>query len=282
VRLGTNHPNEFIQILNQKNQEIQEAFLEKIKKLTVMIQTKVMLGDGTVTDQKTFDPRLVENFFQEINKKLKGWLVRDVTITNNEDIRRIFTKFEIKEGNYLLSGHLSVQFHVLLYYKPDHRVIDCQKELSSIIDLTKNKEKMIADESDQFVLNKLQEMGYKNLDHQNLFEILYQDDELREKIYGEIQDKSGVDFQKLSKKKQDLFNELDSLLMETYQTSQVLIDDARLVTGEEGCLCTFDLEFIKNKSKEGLFDPKKMSQEIQKKIIKRIEEVYEIIKITYQ
>lgn len=282
MRLGTNHPNEFIQILNQKNQEIQEAFLEKIKKLTVMIQTKVMLGDGTVTDQKTFDPRLVENFFQEINKKLKGWLVRDVTITNNEDIRRIFTKFEIKEGNYLLSGHLSVQFHVLLYYKPDHRVIDCQKELSSIIDLTKNKEKMIADESDQFVLNKLQEMGYKNLDHQNLFEILYQDDELREKIYGEIQDKSGVDFQKLSKKKQDLFNELDSLLMETYQTSQVLIDDARLVTGEEGCLCTFDLEFIKNKSKEGLFDPKKMSQEIQKKIIKRIEEVYEIIKITYQ
>ena len=44
---------------------------------------------------------------------------------------------------------------------------------------------------------------------------------------------------------------LDNLLVETYQTTPVLIDDTRLVTGEEGCLCTFDLEFVKNKAKEG-------------------------------
>ena len=48
-------------------------------------------------------------------------------------------KFEIME-KLLISGHVSIQFHVLLYYKPIQRVIDCQKELSEIVDMTKNKE----------------------------------------------------------------------------------------------------------------------------------------------
>ena len=59
---------------------------------------------------------------------------------------------------------------MLLYYKPDQRVIDCQKELGELVDLTKDKEKQISDNSDQFVLNKLKDMGYRDFDHQKLFE----------------------------------------------------------------------------------------------------------------
>jgi len=279
VRLGTRSADEFIQSLNKKNDEIQQIFLKKIISLTEMKEISVMLGDATVTKQKTFDPSKIKNFFSEINKKLSDWNVHDVTITNNEDIRRIFTKFEVKEGNYLISGHLSVQFHVLLYYRPDQRVIDCQKELGEIIDLTKDKEKKLADESDQFILDKLKEMGYKDFDSQKLFEILYENDELREKVYDEINQSAGIDFKKLSKKKSELFRELDGLLLETYQTSQVLIDDARLVTGEEGCLCTFDIEFMKNNTKEGQFDTKKIPDNIKKKISDRLEEISQLMKI---
>ena len=174
MRLGTRSPNEFIQTLNEKNESIQKKFLEKITDLTKMISVKVMMGDATVTEQKTFDPKLVSDYFQKINNSLKAWSLQDVSISNNEDIRRIFSKFEIMEGNYLISGHLSIQFHVLLYYKPNQRVIDCQKELAEIVDLTKNKEQQISDNSDEFVLNKLKEMGYKDLDHQKLFEIFYE------------------------------------------------------------------------------------------------------------
>ncbi|KPU81444.1 hypothetical protein JI55_00865, partial [Nitrosopumilus sp. PRT-SC01] len=117
---------------------------------------------STITIQKTFDPKLVMDYFQKIDSNLENWSIQDVSTTNNEDIRRIFTKFEIMEGNYLLSGHISIQFHVLLYYKPDQRVLDCQKELSEIIDLTKNNEQRISDNSDEFVLNKLNELGYKD------------------------------------------------------------------------------------------------------------------------
>ncbi len=279
MRLGTNSSNEFLQSLNKKNQEIQKLYVDHIKNLTKTVQIKVMLGDSTVTDQSTFDPQEIKNFYDKIIKNLRDWNIQNITITNNEDIRRIFTKFEIREGNYLLSGHLSQQFHVLLYYKPEQRVIDCQKELSEIIENTKDKEAELANLGDQFIINKLKELGYKDLDNQKLFEIFFNNDEVREKIYSEIEQQSDVDFQKLSKKKVELFNELDSFLMETYQTTPILIDDARLVTGEEGCLCTFDLEHIKNKNKEGLFDSKKIPQNVKQKIIERLDQIEKCLRL---
>ena len=278
MRLNTRSSNEFIQVLNEKNKIIEKRYVSKMKELTKMIDVKVMMGDSTVTEQKTFDPKQVTDYFQEINNGLKDWSLQDVSISNNEDIRRIFTKFEIMEGNYLLSGHVSLQFHVLLYYKPDQRVIDCQKELSTIVDLTKSKEQQISNNSDQFVLHKLKEIGCKDFDYQKLFEVLYENDEFREKVYLEIKKNAGVDFEELSKKKTELFNELDSLLVETYQTTSVLIDDTRLVAGEEGCLCTLDLEFVKNNNREGLFDPKKISDSVKNNILKRLNELEMIIK----
>jgi len=243
-----------------------------------MIDVKVMMGDATVTNQKTFDPKLVSDYFQKINSNLKDWNLQDVSISNNEDLRRIFTKFEITEENYLISGHISIQFHVLLYYKPEQRVIDSQKELSEIVDLTKNKEQEMSDNSDQLVLNKLKEKGYKDFDHQKLFEIFYEKDDLREEIMSEIENETGTDFKELSDKKKKLFDELDSLLVETYQIVPVLIDDSRLVSGEEGALCTLDIEFLKNNNREGQFDPRKMSETVKNNISKRLTEFEEIIK----
>ena len=279
MRLGNRSPNEFIQLLNEKNKTIEKLFLEKIVELTQMTTVKVMMGDATVTDQKSFDPKKVSDYFKMIDDNLKDWSIQAVSISNNEDLRRIFTKFEIMEGNYLISVHLSVQFHVLLYYKPVQRVIECQKELAEIVETTKTKEQEISNKGDQVVLDKLKDMGYRDFDHQKLFEVFYENDELREKVYSEIEKTTDANFQKLSDKKQELFRELDSLLMETYQTSPVLIDDTRLVAGEEGCLITIDLEFIKNKNKEGLFDPRKMSTASKENIVKKIDLFANLLKL---
>ncbi len=277
MRLGTRSPNEFIQNLNKKNENTQQIFLKKIQDITKTVDAKVMLGDATITEQKTFDPELIRVYYENFIKNLKDWTFQEVSISNNEDLRRIFTKFEIKEGNYLISGHLSLQFHVLLYYKPDQKVLDSQKELAKIIDLTKNKEQEISDNNDQLVLDKLKEKGYKDFDHQKLFEIFFENNELRDQIYKEIEESSGIDFQAMNKRKTELVKELDSLLMETYQTSSVLIDDAKLVTGEEGCLCSFDIEFVKSDIKEGLFDPRKIPEPVRKKIEGRLDEVLKYI-----
>ena len=278
VRLGSRSPDEFIKLLNKKNETIQDQFLSKILELTKTMNVKVMMGDSTITEQKTFDPKQVTDYLEKISQKLTDWSLQDVSTTNNEDLRRIFTKFEINVGNYLISGHASLQFHVLLFYKPLQRVIDCQKELANIVDKTKNRETELSDNSDEFVLNKLKEMGYKDFDHQKLFEIFYEDEEFSKKVYAEIEKDAGLEFKKLTEKKNELFKELDSLLVETYQTSSVLIDDARLVAGEEGCLCTLDIEFIKNNNREGLFDPRKMSNEVKENILKKLDELEKIVK----
>ena len=277
MRLGTNSPEEFIQKLNKKNEKIQELFLNKMKDLTRTVTIKGMLGDGTVTDQTTFDPMLVQEFFKKIVNKLQNWKTQDISITNNEDLRRIFVKFESKEDNYIMSGHISIQFHVLLYYKPDNRVIESQKELSEIIDKTKNTETKLADESEQFIIEKLKELGYTDLEHKELFEVFYENDELREKIYREIDKRSDVDVQQLLNRKKQLFEELDSLLMECYQTSAVLIDDSKLVTGEEGFLFSLDLEHVKNNVKEGMFDSKKISDQVKNKLENKLDEIIKIL-----
>ena len=277
MRLGTKSSDSFLRILNKQNDRIQNSFLNHIKNLTKTVPIKVMLGDSTITEQLTFDLQKITVFYENLIKNLQDWDVQDISITNNEDIRRIFTKFQVQEGNYLLSGHLSIQFHVLLYYKADYRVIECQKELAKIMDSTKNKESEIADMGDEFIINKLKELGYKNLDNQNLFELFFNDDRLREKIQEEFEQKFDIDSQKLSKKKKELFKELDNFLIEIYQTTPILIDDARLVTGEEGSLCTFDLEFIKNKNKEGIFKTNKIPQKVQQKIIERLDQISNLL-----
>lgn len=273
VRLGTKSADEFTHILTEKSNKIQESFLNNIKNLTKTITVKAMLGDSSVIEQQTFDPESVTKYYRRILNNLPEWTSQGVSITNNEDLRRIFLKFEIKEGNYLLSGHLSLQFHVLLYYKPVHRVIEFQKELSEIMDKTKDAESQITEIGDKLILEKLKNLGYSDLDHQQLFEIFFENDELRDKIYNDIQSKTDINFQSLPKRKTQLFNELDNLLIETYQTTPVLIDDRRLISGEEGCVCSFDLEYIKNKIREGVIDPKKISKQTKQKLIQRMDQV---------
>ena len=276
MRLGSNTSDEFFKILNDKNNEIQKSFLKKIENFIKQVSISAMLGDGTITKTKTFDPMQIKDFFGKTLKNLQNWNQQEVSETNDEGLRRIFIKFDIKEGNYQLSGHMSIQFHVLLFYKADNKVIQYQKELSEIIEKTKTMDSKLADNSDQFILEKLRSMGYTNLDHQQLFEILFKNDEIQNKIYKEIEEKTDSNYKNSLSRKTQLFNELDNLLLETYQTSNVLIDDARLVTGEEGLLCNFDLEFIKNGIKEGMFNPKKIPKNIQEKIILRLDQIRKI------
>ena len=70
-----------------------------------------------------------------------------------------------------------------------------------------------------------------------------------------------------------MLKELDDLLLEIFQTSNVLIDEQKLVNGEEGCLCNIDLEHIENGSKHGLFDLDLLESSLQKKIERRVDQI---------
>ena len=239
-----------------------------------MTKVPVMLGDATVTEQSTFDLAPIEQMFAGVIGRLPRWSSDGVTTTNNEDIRRIFVKFSTMVGNYIISAHLSIQFHVLLYYKLDQRVIDCQLELSRIIDKTKSHESEFAKISDKIIADKLISI-YGELQPQELFEKMYQNDELRRDLEDKTDDIRGSNIRQLDEQKAKLFNELDSLLIETYQTTPTMIDDARLVTGEEGYLCSFDVEYMKGKVRQSI--PNKISSRIITQMQTELQDVHKAL-----
>jgi hypothetical protein len=266
VRIGSKTDDEFFNTLAQKSDKICKIFQKNIEELTKPVSVKVMLGDTTIVEQTTFEPSRIITFYESIRNKMVDWETSGVSSTTDEDLRRIFLKLEKKIGNYILLWHISLQYHALLYYKPDSKVPKIQKELADLLDDTKNKEQELADLTDNIIKEKLEAMGYNSIDEQTLFEVLFNKDGFREQLSREINEKTDYDFKAKEQRKKELFNELDNLLMETYQTTSVLIDENRLVTGEEGCLCVFDLDFLKKTTKEAIFDPRRMSTQTKQEI----------------
>jgi len=232
-----------------------------------------MLGDTSIIDQTTFDPRQIGVFYEQILAGLKDWKSDGVVNTTDEDLRRVFVKLEKSIGSYVILWHISLQYHALLYYRPDSSVPKVQKELADILDDTKNKEEELARLTNSLIQDKLKAMGYNEPDEQKLFEVLFNEDGFRDSLSREVNEKIDFDFKAKEQRKKELFNELDNLLVETYQTTSVLIDENRLVTGEEGCLCTFDVDYVKKKSREAIFDPRRMSNQTKKEILESLDVV---------
>lgn len=277
MRLGSKTNDEFFGVLAEKADRISKSFQKQIELLTAPINVKVMLGDTSIIDQATFDPAKTGEFYENILKETSGWRSDGVSRTSDEDLRRIFVKLEKRIGNYVLLWHMSLQYHALLYYRPDSKVPKIQKELADLLDSTKNKEKELADLTDSIIKEKLEAMGYKDVDEQKLFEVLFNEDGFREQLSNEINSKTDFDFKAKEQRKVELFNELDSLLVETYQTTSILIDENRLVTGEEGCLCTFDLDFVKKNSREAIFDPRRIPAKTKEEITESLDEAIRLL-----
>ena len=66
MRIGSKSKNKFFLSLDTKNQNIQNRFLKKITDATKTVNAKVMLGDSTVKEINTFDPKNIQNFFNHI------------------------------------------------------------------------------------------------------------------------------------------------------------------------------------------------------------------------
>jgi len=277
MRLGNKTDDEFLIKLNEKNSMIQNIFHEKIEEIAKKYSVDVMMQDGIVKKQDTFDVEKIHQVYDEFAKKLQNWTLEGISSTNDEGIRRNFIKLNINTDNCRISLHLSIQYHVILFYQPNYEVMKKQKELSDFMDMTKKHEGELTEKSDHLILEKLKAAGYKDLDPQNLFEIFYSDDKIREKIMSEIELQTDGDLQKISQRKESLLKELDDLLLETYQMEPILIDEARLVTGEEGCVCNIDIERIENDQKTGMFNSDQISSSTKEKISILIDEVLESI-----
>ena len=276
MRIGNPTNYELFLELNKINEDIQKGFLKKIIQETRTVDCNVMLGDSTTKNIKTFDIKNVESFFGRFQSGLSQWNSQGITYSSDKDLRRIFTKSEIKIGNYILSLHASLQYHVLLYYKPVQKVIELQKKLAELIGEGGNSESKYEEESDRLIIEKLNELGFKDMPKQGLFELFYNDEELAKKIKKMIDDSQPEVIDSQGQKNQ-LFKELDNLLIEIFHTTSVLIDEQKLVNGEEGCLCNIDLEYIDNGSKQGLFEASIIDEQDKQLIKQNIMKIRDIV-----
>ena len=276
MRIGNITNNEFFLELNKLNEKIQEEFLKKIIHETRTVTCDVMLGDSTTKQVETFDIKNVEVFFGDFNSKLSEWSSQGVTYSSDEDLRRIFIKSEIRTEDYILSLHASLQYHVLLYYRPLQKVIELQKKLAGLINNSGDSESKYKDESERLILEKLNELGFNDMPKQELFELFYNNEELALKIKKMI-DESQPEIIDIQDKKNQLFKELDNLLLETFHTTSVMIDEQKLVNGEEGCLCNIDLEYIDNGAKQGLIDASIITEQLKVRIRQCVENILNVI-----
>ena len=277
MRLGSNTADEFMKNLGEKSQKISQIFQKNIEQITKPASVKVMLGDTTITEQTTFDPERIKTFYAKIMTDLPDWKTSGIAMTNDEDLRRVFLKLEKQAGNYVLLWHMSLQYHALLYYKVDITVQKIQKELAELLDNTIDKEKELAEMTDSMIKEKLESLGFKDVDEQKLFEVLFENDTMREKLVDDMNGKTDFNFKAKAERKKELFKELDNLLVETYQTTSVLLDESKLIGGEEGCLCTFDLDHIKKKTKETIFDPRRISAETKEYVAKSLDDIIDAL-----
>ena len=274
MRIGNPTKNEYFLKLNEINRQIQDQFLAKIKNTTRTVKCNVMLGDSTTKQIDTFDISNVNSFLSDFTN-IPNWSSQGMSNSSDEDLRRLFTKSEIKLGNYILSIHISLQYRVQLYYKPVQEVLELQKQLANLINSVGSSETKYEEESDRLIIEKLNELGFKDMPKQKLFELFYNDEELSNKIKNMI-DESQSEVVNVKDKKNKLFRQLDNLLLETFHTTPTIIDEQKLVNGEEGCLCNLDLEYVEDGAKQGLVDASIMNEYDKNSVIKEITTILEL------
>ena len=108
MRLGNKTDDEFLIKLNEKNSMIQNIFHEKIEEIAKKYSVDVMMQDGIVKKQDTFDVEKIHQVYDEFAKKLQNWTLEGISSTNDEGIRRNFIKLNTNTDNCRISLHLSL------------------------------------------------------------------------------------------------------------------------------------------------------------------------------
>lgn len=276
MQIPSSSDDPFLKTMSEMAQEVRAIFLENVRSLTNKVPVKVMLGDGTVSEQESFDPSKMRQFYSLVLSRLSGWTTSGASVTSDQDLRRSFVKFEKTHGNYALSCHMSLQYHALLFYKLDHKVLDVQKDLNEVTDRIKQIQESTAPENDTIIREKLRVMGYQDVDQQKLFEILFENDKLTQELEEVIKSRRH-ELEMLVERQRSMFEDLDNLLIEVYHTSPVLIDEMKMIAAEEGCLCNFNLEYLKKSDRNGNIDLGKIPRNVKDELVHDMGEIVKVL-----
>lgn len=273
----------FCRQINLATERVQEAFLDAIKPSIALRHENAMLGDGTITQADTFDLQKVENFFQRLGYALEGWTFSGILKSATEDIHRLYCTLTRETDKFYMSVYFGIQFHVLLYYRVDTRVIDIQKELMKIEEIAASVSDNMTHAADKLLAAELEKRGFNNLGLDELFVRMFEDERLVEQLSEKtaVVEDEFLEIRDARTKKSELLSKLKTQLIEFYRTSPVLIDYNRLMQGEEGVTNYFDIYVLKNKKtkrREAFLDTAKIKEAATDTLSREIGAVEEVLR----
>lgn len=273
----------FTNEVNHAFENLKEIHLDAIKPTLMLKKVNVMLGDGTITQAETFEPQKVIALYQKLIKSLVDWITTGISKSSTDDLHRIYCQFAKFFGKYHITVYFGIQFHLLPYYVVSKRIIEIQKELSSIAEDATRTWKLISSKGNNIIKKELEIIGIAEMEPDILFSELFDNMNLTTSLESkaiEIENEF-PEFKDMKRRKDQLFGELNQLLTELYQISPVSIDYNRLMQGEEGVTTYFDIEIIKNKKTkelESFLNTKAMTEESTKTIVRNIVQMQEKLK----
>ena len=241
-----------VKILNSINNDLRDSFVITLKKDLETVNIKVMLADFTIIQTNTFDPNKILNFFFNKEKeisKLKNYKIVPVQLTKTDDLHRIFFQLSIEIEKFYFLIYMGIQFHALLYYKPDKEVINIYKRIRQLEEINFDIKKEISKRGDLLIQQELEKLGYKEISNTELFEELFTKQDLSERLsHSAVKvEESFPQLKQNTKLIETLKKDLENFTIEIYQINQASIDSNKIMIGEEGIAFNMDFELIKNK-----------------------------------
>ena len=283
MRLPLKGSDYFVKKVNEAVETINEEFVYFLKPKLQMKKVDVMLGDGTITNAETFDPKEITNEFRRILENLNNWIVTDISNSKTEDLYRLYFQITCNIDKFYIYGYFGIQFHVLHYYKLDKEVIKIQKELVKLNQDVSESIISLADKGNAIIEDELRRQGINNLSFEELFAKIYENNNLMnnleqkalklEKRFPQLQDSEN--------KREQLISQLNDMIIDLYRITPVKMDYNGLMQGEEGIVSYFEIEIIKNKTgkRDSYIDTKKFSnKETTETITNKLDEITSLLR----
>jgi len=278
VRIPLKEDDPFSKEINNAFEDIRRAHFEAVRPQLETTMVHAMLGDGSITQTKVFEPERVSSLYKKMIFSLEEWISTGVSRSNTDDLHRIYCQFAQDVGRYHLSGYFGIQFHSLQYYRVDNRVIDIQRQLAHVAEQASQTFDIMAHKGNAVIQKELEGLGYADLGFEGLFAKLFEDDKLVRYLESKASpvENEFPQFEELHSKKKELFAELYGLLIELQQISCVSIDHDKLMQGEEGVTAYLDIEIIKNqksKERDAYINTKKVPKEDTIQIVSKLKSI---------
>jgi hypothetical protein len=282
MRFPINEGDHFATEVNLAFRIIKDTYLLSIKPEIEMRKVNAMLGDGSVTQIDSFEPQRVIEFYQRLIGSLKGWVSTGISRSQTDDLHRIYCQFSQAIGQYRVHSYFGIQYRALPYYQVDKRVIEIQKELARIDGEAGNTFMSMATRGNHILQKELERIGYAQVGFEELLTKLF----WNERLVADLEERVTAlenefpEFRELSNRKNQLFSELNNLLIELCQISPVLVDYNKLMQGEEGVVTYFDIEKVRSRNTEtnSWINTKKLKKELTVQFVDVFIEVANIIR----